>query len=242
MSLFGKFRRQQGGHGPSGAAKGSESTGGAHQAVRLRSLALGALFSNLVPGGAYEFLDLGPAIGPNVQFLSRYVRSVQVGDLWATLRSTAPTSGPGRIERALEPLIDPLPDPLPDQGALDQGGPGRYHGILTWDLLNYLDREELQVAATALSRALRPGGFLLALIYYAADMPAEPLRYHILDTETLRHEAPQLRRPSPRYPQRTLNLAFSSLAIDRSYLLKTGLQEYLFVRPERSGQSASPAG
>ena len=63
-------------------------------------------------------------------------------------------------------------------------------------------------------------------------MPAEPLRYRILDTDTVGHEAPQIRRPAPRYPQRTLNMAFSELAIDRSYLLKTGLQEYLFVRPE----------
>jgi len=236
VSLFRRFRRRRGKQAPEGSSERPEAAGREDRSVRLRSLALGTLFSHLVPGGAYEFLDLGPAIGPNVEFLSRYVRSVQVGDLWTTLCTTAPTSGPGRVERALEPLLD---SPL-DQIAPTREPPGRYHGILTWDLLNYLDRDELQVAATALSRALRPGGFLLALVYYSADMPAEPLRYRILDTETLRHETPQVRRPAPRYPQRTLNQAFSDLAIDRSFLLKTGLQEYLFVRPETPRDAPAP--
>ena len=110
VSLFRRFLGPQGKQarqGQRGGTEEPEGAGGERQAVRLRSLALGTLFSHLVPGGAYEFLDLGPAIGPNVEFLSRYVRSVRVGDLWATLRATAPTSGPERIERALEPLIDP---------------------------------------------------------------------------------------------------------------------------------------
>lgn|GEM_PF-702001 len=216
MSLFGRFGRSRG-----AADKRSESggTGAPGQATRIRSLALGALFSQLVPGGAYEILDLGPAIGSNVQFLSRYVRSVRVGDLWGTLGASAPGGGTDRVERALRPLTETA------EGA-------GYHGILTWDLLNYLNLEELRTAASLLSRALRPGGFLLTLIYYSAQMPAEPLRYRIVDEGTLSYDEPKVRRPAPRYPQRTLNQAFSALAIDRSYLLKTGLQEYLFVRPE----------
>lgn len=178
--------------------------------IRLRSLALGTLFSHLVPGGAYEFLDLGPAIGSNVQFLSRYVKSVRVGDLHATLTNTTPRN----VERAL--------DGLTPEAA--------YHGVLAWDLLNYLDPDELRTAAAALARSVAPGGYLLAVIHYTAQMPGEPLRFRISDEETLTYREPRTTRPAPRYPQRTLEQAFGALELEHSYLLKAGLQEYLFVR------------
>jgi hypothetical protein len=190
---------------PSGASVGQEP-----RRVRLRSLALANLFSHLVPGGAYDFLDLGPAIGSNIEFLSRYARTVRVGDLHSTLTADTPRD----VAQALESLT-------PE---------GTYHGVLAWDLFNYLDETELRVAAGVLSRALAPGGYLLAVIHYTAQMPGEPLRFRIADQETVTYREPRTARPAPRYPQRTLERAFAALELDHSYLLKAGLQEYLFVR------------
>jgi hypothetical protein len=183
------------------------------ETVRLRSLALGNLFSDLVPGGAYRFLDLGTAVGRNIEFLSRYALSVQVGDFWAT----ASQPGASSLERALEPLTPPA----------ETAG---FHVVLAWDLLNYLDREQLARTARHLGSVTRPGGYLFALVYYAAEMPAEPLRYRIVDRETLVYPRPAASRPSPRYPQGAVEQAFAAFELEHAYLLKTGLQEYLFVR------------
>jgi hypothetical protein len=166
-----------------------------------------------VPGGAYDFLDLGPAIGSNIEFLSQYVRTVRVGDLHATLNAGAPRDVAGALE-SLTPE-------------------GFYHGILAWDLLNYLDETELRTAAGILSRALIPGGYLLAVIHYTAQMPGEPLRFRIADRESVTYREPRTTRPAPRYPQRTLERAFGALELEHSYLLKAGLQEYLFIREDR---------
>ena len=194
--------------------KGPPAPDDADRPVRLRSPTLGLLFRELAVGGAYEFLDLGPAYGGNIDFLSRYVRSVRVGDLHTSLAADGERSAQA-VERTL--------DPLTPQGS--------YHGILAWDLLNYFNQEELRAAARLLSRALRPGGYLFAVVYYSARMPADPLRFRIVDEQTLTHRRPSSMRPAPRYPQRTLLLAFEDLDLETSYLLQAGLQEYLFVRP-----------
>lgn len=181
--------------------------------VRLRSLALGNLLDRLAPGGAYRFLDLGPAIGSNIEYLSRFALSVQVADLAATLASPEP--------RAWEKALDAL-DPGPDH-------PG-YHAVLAWDLINYLPLDRVRQLAARLAAATRPEGHVYFLVYYSREMPAEPLRYRIADRETLTYSAPAKQRPAPRYPQGVLKQAFPGFEVERGYLLKTGLQEFLFAR------------
>lgn len=181
--------------------------------VRLHSLALGNLLDRLVAGGAYRFLDLGPAIGSNIDFLSRSALSVQVADLAGTLASPEPRAW----ERGLESLAS---------GAAGSG----YHAVFAWDLLNYLPLERVRELARHLAAATRPGGQVFFLVYYSREMPAEPLRFRIADRETLTYTRPALTRSAPRYPQGVLQQAFPDFHVDRGYLLKTGLQEFLFAR------------
>lgn len=181
--------------------------------VRLRSLALENLLEDLVPGGAYRFLDLGPAIGSNIEFFSRYALSVQVADLAATLTNPEPRAW----ERALESL---------DPGTEHSG----YHAVLAWDLLNYLPLARVKELGARLAGATREGGRLFSLIYYSRDMPAEPLRFRIADRQTLTYERAATRSPAPRYPQGVVRAAFPDFRVDRGYLLKTGLQELLLLR------------
>ena len=164
-------------------------------------------------GGAYRFLDLGPAIGSNIEFLSRYSLSVQVADLAGTLASPEPRAW----ERALESL------------AASPAGSG-YHAVFAWDLLNYLPLDRVRELARHLAALTRPGGVVFFLVYYSREMPAEPLRFRIADRETLTYSRPATTRPAPRYPQGVLQQAFPDFHVDRGYLLKTGLQEFLFAR------------
>ncbi len=185
--------------------------------VRLRSLALANLFSELAPGGAYRFLDLGPALGSNIDFLSRWALSVQVGDFYETLSQAGPPSSDRALDKALASLTP-------------EGRDRGYHVVLAWDLLNYLDRPQLVKTARHLGTVTRPGGFVFAIVYYAREMPAEPLRYRIADSETLTHGRPTGFRQAPRYPQAVIEQAFADFRLERAYLLKSGSMEFLFAR------------
>ncbi len=187
------------------------------EGVRLRSLALGDLFSELIPGGAYRFLDLGPALGANIDFLSRWALSVQVGAFYETLTQ----AGPPKSDRALETALAALTPDDRERG---------YHVVLAWDLLNYLERPQLVRTAHHLGAVTRPGGYVFAIVYYSREMPAEPLRYRIADAETLAHDPPAATRPAPRYPQAVIEQAFADFKLERAYLLKSGSMEFLFAR------------
>ena len=201
------------------------------EAVRLHSLALGDLLDGLVAGGAYRFLDLGPAVGSNLEYLSRFALSVQVADLWASISSGEPRSW----EKALDSIAP-------------EAGSAGYHAVLAWDLLNYLSPERLRQVAARLAEATRPGGRVFALVYYSQEMPAEPPRFRIADRETLTYPEPPARRSAPRYPQRALQQAFAGFETEKGYVLKTGLQEFLFAKkpppppePEEPGEGVERA-
>lgn len=224
MSWFSRKRPRP---DPGAAGGGVRAAGEAEpEVVRLRSLALENLLDDLVPGGSYRFLDLGPAVGSNIELLSRFALSVQVADLAAAITSPEPRAW----EKALE--------------ALDPGSehPG-YHAVLAWDLLNYLPLDRVKELGARMAGAVREGGRLFSLLYYSKEMPAEPLRFRIEDRRTLVYERPPGNRPAPRYPQGVIRAAFPDFRVDRGYLLKTGLQELLLQRetPSREeGESPQP--
>lgn len=213
MGWFSRLRSRPAAPEPPGSVKGPGRAPGEPETVRLHSLALGDLLDSLVPGGAYRFLDLGPAVGSNIDYLSRFALSVQVADLWGSVANGDPRTW----ERALESLVP------------ETEGPG-FHAVLAWDLLNYLPPPRLRELAARLGAVTRIGGRVFALAYYSREMPAEPLRFRIADRETLTHLGPHGLRPAPRYPQRTLQQAFAGFETEKGYVLKTGLQEFLFAR------------
>ena len=232
MGWFSRLRSRPAAPEPAGQGKAPGKPPGETETVRLHSLALGDLLDSLVPGGAYRFLDLGPAVGSNIDYLSRFALSVQVADLWGSVANGDPRSWERAIE-SLEPETE---------------GPG-FHAVLAWDLLNYLTPQRLRELGARLGEVTRPEGRVFALAYYSREMPAEPLRYRIADRETLTHPEPHALRPAPRYPQRALQQAFARFETEKGYVLKTGLQEFLFARrpppppepPPEPSESAEPA-
>ena len=189
--------------------------------VGCKSLALRALFEVLDPERKYSILDLGPASGANVEFLSRYASRIRVECLHETL--VAQHLFEQRTEEPLEPTAFETIVPFDGAESFDV--------ILAWDLWNYLRPEEVRALMRHLERLSHAGSFLFAMSSTLKEMPASPMAFRILDTETLLYivVSPET-RACPRYVPRDLALLMPAFRTHSSFLLRNGMQEYLLVR------------
>lgn len=198
-----------------------QAPGGAEPAVEIhRSLALAQLLGELRPEQRLSVLDLGPAVGANLSFLSERFRCrLRIADLW---------SSADRGRRIADPDVDPaalMRDLIPAEGEpLDL--------ILGWDLVNYLGKPQIRALAGCLAPACRPGArwFLMALA--GQRIPREPLTYELREGGDLvyRDGGGEATRPGPRYRPAEIDEMTPGFSVDRSYLLRHGVQEYLLIR------------
>jgi hypothetical protein len=190
------------------------------------SLALKPLLETLHPESRHAVLDLGPPLGVNLEFLSGLSCRVCIADLYRSLfaesvESRAPEARAGLFERLL---------PL--------GVGERFDAVLTWDLFNYLRRDQVSSLMGRLGPACRPGALVLALVWNRGRIPAEPLRYRILDRENLAWDGPlEPVRAGPRWGERDFGRMMPGFSVHRSFLLRNGIQEYLFARDPPPRQS-----
>jgi len=181
-----------------------------------RSLALRALLDELPEDRSSRVLDLGSASGRNVDFLSQYACKIQIEDLYASLPvadGEAPEVPPP-FERIL--VFDPA---------------AQFDVILAWDLLDYLDRESIRALVSYLARFCRPNSLLLAFSSTQKEIAERPVRFRFVDGDTLEYDldSPN-KRTGPRYTPRDLTHMFAGFRVQQSFLLKNGIQEYLFAR------------
>jgi hypothetical protein len=189
------------------------------------SLGLPALLDSLPTEGRPAILDLGPAVGVNIDFWSDLGCRVHVADLHDSLHPSAPSWSEPEGDTALLPA-----GLLPAAPAFDL--------VLAWDLLNYLTPPQMRAVARGLAACTRHGTMLFALIGTLRQMPPRPLRYRIVGRDRLLYEdgpagAPRVAeatRPCPRYRQPDLERGLPLFSVATSYLLRTGVQEYLFAR------------
>jgi SAM-dependent methyltransferase len=216
-----------------------------------RSLGLAALLGAMGGGSRLQVLDLGPAVGGNVEFLSTFGCKLYIQDVYPALLPLQAASEvlapPGAatvatIDRAAVREAHETWEPPPG----DDHEPGlaahfaelltfpedtRFDAVLMWDLVNYLERREVAALARQLARFCRPGALLFALISILKQIPAEPMRFRILDHEHLAYEIRGAgTRPCPRYAPAELNELLRGFRLDRSFLMRHGIQEYLFTR------------
>jgi hypothetical protein len=200
---------------------------------RLQSQALKALVGGLVPEARPLVLDLGAPVAANVEFLSSLSCRVRVGDLHRSFPvETAESREPEAIGRLLEQLL-----PL---------APGeRFDAVLVWDLFDYMRPHEVSALAERLAPAVRPEAPVLVLTSTRRDVPVTPRRYRILDEETLDCDGPhEPARACPRHTQHDLARMMAGFAVRRSVLLRSGIQEHLFVRVPGAAreETATPRG
>lgn len=169
--------------------------------------------------GGSRVLDLGPALGRNVQFLSPFISKLFVADLQSTLSRQGSQSS---LDRAKLNKILTTDLPAADEGPIDL--------VLVWDLLNYLDREQVTTLGQHLARLCRRDTLLFVMLSTLPAVPELPGRYLMLDPETLRcqNESKRERRSSG-YKEPDLEKLMPAFEVETSYLLRSGIQEYVLT-------------
>ena len=227
---------------PRRAARSEETSDG--RTRTLRSPALAALFGALepadpdAPAQGSQVLDLGPALGRNIEILGQRTAGLRIADLYRTLARRRSESLDDALEEVLADL-DPSPQ-APDSEAplhLRRG----YHAVLAWDVPSYLERGDLERLVECLARWTRPGGVVHAIVYHGKQMPAEPRRFLIAapgegtgpyrgTMGELLYDVSGSTRPAPDLNPALMERLFEPFRLERSYLLQDGAREYLFVR------------
>ena len=183
------------------------------------SLALNVLYHRLLPGEKHHILDLGPPLKANIDFFSQFPCRLYIEDLYSTLSSfdyLSPEDGFSH-EAVFEYL-------LPFQKNV------RFDIILSWDLVNYLERDESSQLVQHLSRFCRKGSQLLVLVSTLKHISEKPIRFRIVDSQSLDYESESaVLKPCPRYQQTDLNQMMPHFRVANSFLLRNGFKEYIFT-------------
>lgn len=196
-------------------SRDSASPAAAGHEVFAAPLLAGCL-GRLESGERLEVLDLGPPRAGNVDYLSRYRCRLGIADALAELPAL------GAADAAGSPDIEAiLPESLFAGAQL----------VLCWDVLDYLPEQGIRMLGNHLRNLARPGTELHALVAYGTSRVAtRPTGYELV--------ADGLRRPPSgaddpgRTPRRIssgeLQRLLPDWQLERSVLLRNGLQEYLF--------------
>jgi SAM-dependent methyltransferase len=200
----------------------SEPDAGPPDAPPYPTKALARFLASLSAQQQPRLLDLGPVVGPNVNFfgeqlgckifvedlskdIDRHVRDGRIDDLPALFTRRFPQAA----------------------GSID--------GILCWDLIDYLDKPAAQALVAQLARILRPDGVLLAMFSTAQPQPGAPPTYtrHIVVDQATLHHRPYAASRGKQRPllNRDIQRMFEPLRIAEQFLLKTNMREVLFRKP-----------
>lgn len=190
------------------------------------SESLRALLSSLRSDSRRSVLDLGAPIASNIKLLSALSCRVRIADLQ---RSLSAESLESRRPEGMAALFERLLPLEPDE---------RFDALLAWDVFDYLRPDQVTSLLARLTPACRPGALALVLVSTRSQIPARPLRYRIVANQTLAYDGPlQPVRTCPRYSQGDLSRMAPGFSVQRSLLLRNGLQEYLLVND--AGQAAA---
>ena len=164
-------------------------------------------------------LDLGPPLAGNIEFLSALSCRVRIADLH---RSLAAESIENRQAEAMDATLERLLPLAPDE---------RFDALLAWDVFDYMRPDQVSSLMARLTAACREEALVLVLASTRRQIPAAPLRYRILDRESLAADGPlEPLRPGPCHGQPDLKRMMPGFSVRHSVLLRSGVQEFLFAR------------
>jgi hypothetical protein len=170
-----------------------------------------------------ELVDLGPIVGSNITFFgARIGCKIHVEDLYADLD-----------HHARQGALDRFPEFLERRFALlDES----VDAVLCWDIFDFLAPAAASVLARELTRVLRRGGTLLGF-FSGGGVPDERcyIKYVIEGEARLRRHFYAAACSRGRVLQnRDINNLFTGLELLGSVLLKSGVREVLFRKPDET--------
>jgi hypothetical protein len=178
-------------------------------------------------------LDLGAVNGENVNFLSRYGARLSIADLRSALSGVGASGGtlePRMIEKALALSLND------ETNAGDGRTPERFKLVLAWDLFDYLSEEHRNLLGLRLSELTTTGSLLFFFVSYRESIREIPRNYSLIGDAVVPRPSELssgLRlgtRPSPRIKEPQLLRSLPGFAVEATYLLRNGLQEYCLIR------------
>lgn len=224
MGVLGKFRPPE-----ERPARAVESSRGRAAASRRRSNGLKDFLWLMPEASEGRLLDLGPVAQSTVAFFVDRGFRVSVEDV---VQARAELDAELKSERRKDPSTEP-PDPAAVVARFLDANlrfePESFHGVLAWDILDFLETELLEPAVVRLYELLAPGGVLLAAFHDSAEI--EPVHYRVCDTETV----DLLPMPRPQtvrhvFQNREILALFSGFRSSRTYVGRDHLREALFLK------------
>ena len=163
-----------------------------------------------------KILDVGPAVGSNVEFYSTFATRIYIEDLYASL-SAARKEKP-KDSLALFNELLPYTEDI------------HFDYIMCWDLLNYLTASEITAFGQHLLKFSHPGTNLFAMISIAKSIPSAPRNYKITPEMRLLYEPTTSELiKCPRYNKNDISHLLPQFVRQRSFLLRNGTEEQLLV-------------
>ena len=162
--------------------------------------------------GTPTLLDLGPALGSNIEFFGRKGFKIFVDDF---LRN--------HLDRTHDSPGESKPLNYPD---------GSFDGILCWDIFDFLTPREAASLLRHLVRLLKEKGLIIALFDARPQVQARALvHFRITEDSGVVHEPiAGIRSRVHHHPNREIMKLFHQFNIVKSYFHKSNFREYLFQK------------
>lgn len=166
-----------------------------------------------------RILDLGPSVGANIEYLSAFAHHIRVADLLAE---------GDRVDDA-EDLEDHQAEA--DAQQMIPSRWGSFDLVFVWDVFDYLSEIRLRAIAGRLWEVCDLDARLFVTVSTTEYMPDNPLEHTIVDRSTLSLAARGPgRKKSPQWPPALIDRVLRGFSVERSFVLRCGLQEFVAVR------------
>jgi len=229
------------GASPARSPQNSSSASGADSAsapVRRVSNGLKEMLSMMEGAERGEVLDLGPISQATVEFFTSRGFRLHTEDLLRSWREflSEELNRPARearpAARPAEPADDgddPLLRPSRFFARHLWFEPRKFHGVLLWDTLDYLDAAAGSALVARLAEIMHSGG--AALLHLHDKTPERFWRYRVLDVQTLEcvPATPPVVFQRP-IPNREIMNLFHDFRTSKTFVGRDQIREVLFLR------------